>query len=217
MVKLKERRKMQIFDWTDKINETELKIVTQALNENKLIVFPTETVYGIAGNGLTLSVVNNLYQAKKRDYSKPFTLMVNDITKIKDIAYVSENEEKVIKKFMPGPITLILKKKDCISNLVTANSDTVGVRIPNHKIALSILKSVDYPLATSSANISGSVNNSNIEDIINDLENYVDIFIKGNISSNLLASTVVEIKNNEVNILRNGIISKENIEEVIRK
>jgi L-threonylcarbamoyladenylate synthase len=208
---------MKVFDWTNKINEDELKIVTQALNEGKLIVFPTETVYGIAGNGLTLSVVNNLYQAKKRDYSKPFTLMVNDITKIKDIAYVSENEEKVIKKFMPGPITLILKKKDCISNLVTANSDTVGVRIPNHKIALSILKSVDYPLATSSANISGSVNNSNIEDIINDLENYVDIFIKGNISSNLLASTVVEIKNNEVNILRNGIISKENIEEVIRK
>lgn len=208
---------MKVFDWTNKINEDELKIVTQALNEGKLIVFPTETVYGIAGNGLTLSVVNNLYQAKKRDYSKPFTLMVNDITKIKDIAYVSENEEKVIKKFMPGPITLILKKKDCISNLVTANSDTVGVRIPNHEIALSILKSVDYPLATSSANISGSVNNSNIEDIINDLENYVDIFIKGNISSNLLASTVVEIKNNEVNILRSGIISKENIEEVIRK
>ena len=208
---------MKVFDWTNKINEDELKIVTQALNEGKLIVFPTETVYGIAGNGLTLSVVNNLYQAKKRDYSKPFTLMVNDITKIKDIAYVSENEEKVIKKFMPGPITLILKKKDCISNLVTANSDTVGVRIPNHKIALSILKSVDYPLATSSANISGSVNNSDIEDIINDLANYVDIFIKGNISSNLLASTVVEIKNNEVNILRNGIISKENIEEVIRK
>ena len=208
---------MKVFDWTNKINEDELKIVTQALNEGKLIVFPTETVYGIAGNGLTLSVIDKMYQAKKRDYSKPFTLMVNDITKIKDIAYVSENEEKVIKKFMPGPITLILKKKDCISNLVTANSDTVGVRIPNHEIALSILKSVDYPLATSSANISGSVNNSNIEDIINDLASYVDIFIKGNISSNLLASTVVEIKNNEVNILRNGIISKENIEEVIRK
>lgn len=208
---------MQVFDWTKEIKEDELRIVTQALNEGKLIVFPTETVYGIAGNGLTLSVIDKMYQAKKRDYSKPFTLMVNDITKIKDIAYVSENEEKVIKKFMPGPITLILKKKDCISNLVTANSDTVGVRIPNHEIALSILKSVDYPLATSSANISGSVNNSNIEDIINDLENYVDIFIKGNISSNLLASTVVEIKNNEVNILRSGIISKENIEEVIRK
>lgn len=208
---------MQVFDWTNKINEDELKIVTKALDEDKLIVFPTETVYGIAGNALNVEVIDKLFQAKKRDYSKPFSLMLSDINKIKDIAYVSADEEKIINKFMPGPITLILKKKDCISNLVTANSDTVGVRIPNHEIALSILKSVDYPLATSSANISGSVNNSNIEDIINDLENYVDIFIKGNISSNLLASTVVEIKNNEVNILRSGIISEYDIEEVIRK
>ena len=208
---------MQVFDWTKEIKEDELRIVTKALDEDKLIVFPTETVYGIAGNALNVEVIDKLFQAKKRDYSKPFSLMLSDINKIKDIAYVSADEEKIINKFMPGPITLILKKKDCISNLVTANSDTVGVRIPNHEIALSILKSVDYALATSSANISGRSNNSDITDIINDLANYVDIFIKGNISSNLLASTVVEIKNNEVNILRSGIISKENIEEVIRK
>lgn len=208
---------MQVFDWTKEIKEDELRIVTKALDEDKLIVFPTETVYGIAGNALNVEVIDKLFQAKKRDYSKPFSLMLSDINKIKDIAYVSADEEKIINKFMPGPITLILKKKDCISDLVTASRDTVGVRIPDHFIALSILKSIDYPLATSSANISGSVNNSNIEDIINDLENYVDIFIKGNISSNLLASTVVEIKNNEVNILRNGIISEYDIEEVIRK
>lgn len=208
---------MQVFDWTKEIKEDELRIVTKALDEDKLIVFPTETVYGIAGNALNVEVIDKLFQAKKRDYSKPFSLMLSDINKIKDIAYVSADEEKIINKFMPGPITLILKKKDCISDLATASRDTVGVRIPDHFIALSILKSIDYPLATSSANISGRSNNSDITDIINDLENYVDIFIKGNISSNLLASTVVEIKNNEVNILRNGIISKENIEEVIRK
>ena len=208
---------MQVFDWTNEINEDELRIVTKALDEDKLIVFPTETVFGIAGNALKVEVIDKLFQAKKRDYSKPFSLMLSDINKIKDIAYVSDYEEKVINKFMPGPITLILKKKDCISDLATAGRDTVGVRIPDHEIALSILKSIDYPLATSSANISGSVNNSNIEDIINDLASYVDIFIKGNISSNLLASTVARIKDNEVNILRNGIISKENIEEVIRK
>lgn len=208
---------MQVFDWTKEIKEDELRIVTKALDEDKLIVFPTETVYGIAGNALNVEVIDKLFQAKKRDYSKPFSLMLSDINKIKDIAYVSADEEKIINKFMPGPITLILKKKDCISDLATANSDTVGVRIPNHEIALSILKSVDYPLATSSANISGSVNNSNIEDIINDLENYVDIFIKGNISSNLLASTVAQIKDNEINILRSGIISEYDIEEVIRK
>lgn len=208
---------MQVFDWTKEIKEDELRIVTKALDEDKLIVFPTETVYGIAGNALNVEVIDKLFQAKKRDYSKPFSLMLSDINKIKDIAYVSADEEKIINKFMPGPITLILKKKDCISDLVTASRDTVGVRIPDHFIALSILKSIDYPLATSSANISGRSNNSDITDIINDLANYVDIFIKGNISSNLLASTVVEIKDNEVNILRSGIISEYDIEEVIRK
>ena len=208
---------MQVFDWTKEINEDELRIVTKALDEDKLIVFPTETVYGIAGNALNVEVIDKLFQAKKRDYSKPFSLMLSDINKIKDIAYVSADEEKIINKFMPGPITLILKKKDCISDLATASRDTVGVRIPDHFIALSILKSIDYPLATSSANISGRSNNSDITDIINDLANYVDIFIKGNISSNLLASTVAQIKDNEVNILRSGIISEYDIEEVIRK
>ena len=208
---------MKVFDWTKEIKKDELEYVTKALNEDKLIVFPTETVYGIAGNALKLDVVNSLYQAKNRDYSKPFSLMLSDITKIKDIAYVSADEEKVIKKFMPGSITLILKKKDCISDLATAGKDTVGVRIPDHEIALSILKSINYPLATSSANISGRNNNSDITAIINDLANYVDVFIKGNISSNLLASTVVEIKNGKTNILREGIISEYDIEEIIRK
>ena len=208
---------MKVFDWTKEIKKDELEYVTKALNEDKLIVFPTETVYGVAGNALKLDVVNSLYQAKNRDYSKPFSLMLSDITKIKDIAYVSADEEKVIKKFMPGSITLILKKKDCISDLATAGKDTVGVRIPDHEIALSILKSINYPLATSSANISGRNNNSDITAIINDLANYVDVFIKGNISSNLLASTVVEIKNGKTNILREGIISEYDIEEIIRK
>ena len=208
---------MKVFDWTKEIKKDELEYVTKALNEDKLIVFPTETVYGVAGNALKLDVVNSLYQAKNRDYSKPFSLMLSDITKIKDIAYVSADEEKVIKKFMPGSITLILKKKDCISDLATAGKDTVGVRIPDHEIALSILKSINYPLATSSANISGRNNISDITAIINDLANYVDVFIKGNISSNLLASTVVEIKNGKTNILREGIISEYDIEKIIRK
>ncbi len=206
---------MKVFDWTKEIKKDELEYVTKALNEDKLIVFPTETVYGIAGNALKLDVVNSLYQAKNRDYSKPFSLMLSDITKIKDIAYVSADEEKVIKKFMPGSITLILKKKDCISDLATAGKDTVGVRIPDHEIALSILKSINYPLATSSANISGRNNNSDITAIINDLAYYVDVFIKGNISSNLLASTVVEIKNGKTNILREGIISEQDIKKIL--
>ena len=206
---------MKIFDWTNYIKEDELIEVVNALNNDKIVVFPTETVYGIGGNALKVDVINKLFQAKKRDYGKPISLLVGSIDKIKNVAYVNENEEKVINKFMPGAITIVLKKKNNINDLVTAGKNNVGIRIPNHNIALTILNKVDYPLATSSANISGDNNIADFNEIVSDLKDYVDIFIKGNISNDLIASTVVELNDGKVNILREGKISKRDIENVL--
>lgn len=206
---------MKIFDWTNNIKNEELDEVVNALNNDKIVVFPTETVYGIGGNALKVEVINKLFQAKKRNYGKPISLLVGSIDKIKNIAYVDKNEEKIIKAFMPGELTLVLKKKACINDLVTAGKNTVGVRIPNHNIALCILNKVDFPLATSSANISGENNIADFDEIINDLKDYIDIFIKGNISDDLKASTVVELNNDIVNILREGKISKIDIEKTL--
>ena len=206
---------MKIFDWTNYIKEDELIEVVNALNNDKIVVFPTETVYGIGGNALKVDVINKLFQAKKRDYGKPISLLVGSIDKIKNVAYVNENEEKVINKFMPGAITIVLKKKNNINDLVTAGKNTVGIRIPNHNIALTILNKVDFPLATSSANISGDNNIADFNEIVSDLKDYVDIFIKGNISNDLIASTVVELNDGKVNILRECKISKRDIENVL--
>lgn len=206
---------MKIFDWTNNIKNEELDEAVNALNNDKIVVFPTETVYGIGGNALKVDVINKLFQAKKRNYGKPISLLVGSIDKIKNIAYVDKNEEKIIKAFMPGELTLVLKKKACINDLVTAGENTVGVRIPNHNIALCILNKVDFPLATSSANISGENNIADFDEIVSDLKDYVDIFIKGNISDDLKASTVVELNNDIVNILREGKISKIDIEKTL--
>lgn len=206
---------MKIFDWTNNIKNEELDEVVNALNNDKIVVFPTETVYGIGGNALKVDVINKLFQAKKRNYGKPISLLVGSIDKIKNIAYVDKNEEKIIKAFMPGELTLVLKKKACVNDLVTAGKNTVGVRIPNHNIALCILNKVDFPLATSSANISGENNIADFDEIVSDLKDYVDIFIKGNISDDLKASTVVELNNDIVNILREGKISKIDIEKTL--
>ncbi|MFR5856753.1 MAG: L-threonylcarbamoyladenylate synthase [Bacilli bacterium] len=206
---------MKIFDWTNNIKNEELDEVVNALNNDKIVVFPTETVYGIGGNALKVEVINKLFQAKKRNYGKPISLLVGSIDKIKNIAYVDKNEEKIIKAFMPGELTLVLKKKACVNDLVTAGKNTVGVRIPNHNIALCILNKVDFPLATSSANISGENNIADFDEIVSDLKDYVDIFIKGNISDDLKASTVVELNNDIVNILREGKISKIDIEKTL--
>lgn len=206
---------MKIFDWTNNIKNEELDEAVNALNNDKIVVFPTETVYGIGGNALKVEVINKLFQAKKRNYGKPISLLVGSIDKIKNIAYVDKNEEKIIKAFMPGELTLVLKKKACVNDLVTAGKNTVGVRIPNHNIALCILNKVDFPLATSSANISGENNIADFDEIVSDLKDYVDIFIKGNISDDLKASTVVELNNDIVNILREGKISKIDIEKTL--
>ena len=206
---------MKIFDWTNNIKNEELDEAVNALNNDKIVVFPTETVYGIGGNALKVEVINKLFQAKKRNYGKPISLLVGSIDKIKNIAYVDKNEEKIIKAFMPGELTLVLKKKACVNDLVTAGKNTVGVRIPNHNIALCILNKVDFPLATSSANISGENNIADFDEIVSDLKDYVDIFIKGNISDDLKASTVVELNNDIVNILIEGKISKIDIEKTL--
>lgn len=207
---------MLIFDWSKEINSDELKQVVQALNENKIVIFPTETVYGIGGNALNEQVVEKLYQAKKREARKPISVLVKNKIAIKDIAYVSDSEAKIIDAFMPGPLTLVLKKRDNISSVLTAGSDTVGVRIPKNKIALSILDRLNYPLATSSANISGMTNSAGFAKLITEFKNDVAIFIKGDVSSDLQASTVAIVDNGKVNILREGKITLSDLQEVIK-
>ncbi len=207
---------MLIFDWSKEINSEELKQVVQALNENKIVIFPTETVYGIGGNALNEQVVEKLYQAKKREARKPISVLVKNKIAIKDIAYVSDSVAKIVDAFMPGPLTLVLKKRDNISSVLTAGSDTVGVRIPKNKIALSILDRLNYPLATSSANISGMANSADFAKLITEFKNDVAIFIKGDVSSDLQASTVAIVDNGKVNILREGKITLSDLQEAIK-
>ena len=207
---------MLIFDWSKEINSDELKQVVQALNENKIVIFPTETVYGIGGNALNEQVVEKLYQAKKREARKPISVLVKNKIAIKDIAYVSDSVAKIVDAFMPGPLTLVLKKRDNISSVLTAGSDTVGVRIPKNKIALSILDRLNYPLATSSANISGTANSVDFAKLITEFKNDVAIFIKGDVSSDLQASTVAIVDNGKVNILREGKITLSDLQEAIK-
>lgn len=207
---------MLIFDWSNKINISELKIVKEALDEGKIIIFPTETLYGIGGNALSSKVVDKLFKIKKRSVKKPISVLVKNKESIKDIALVGDDEQKIIDKFMPGSLTLILKKKDIISDKLTAGNDTVGVRIPSNDIALKILNSINYPLATSSANIAGEDNISDINELIKNFGCDVAIIIKGNISNDLVASTVAMVSNKNIKILREGKVSLSDLQNTIK-
>ena len=143
-------------------------------------------------------------------------MLVANVCEIEKLAIInSEIESKIIENFMPGPLTIVLQKKNIVSDKLTAKKDTVGVRIPTNKIAQEILNACKEPLATSSANLSGKANKTNIKEIINELGDNVDIYINGKIDKLAQASTVIQVIDEKLSILRQGKITKEDINNVI--
>lgn len=190
----------------------------QIIKNGGLVIFPTETVYGIGTNALNSKAVKKLYEVKKRPYEKPISLLVNSIEMIENIAKdITKLEYELIKKFFPGPLTIILKKKENISNIVTANKETVGVRMPQNDIALKLIEYAGVPIATPSANISGKPSGTNMKDIMRDFEKKVEYFIDNGSSKIGQASTIVQIIDETPYILRKGAISELEIKKVIDK
>ena len=182
-----------------------------------IVIFPTETVYGIGANALNENAVKRIYEIKKRDFSKPISLLVSDFDMIEKVAKdITDIEYKIMKAFFPGPLTIILKKKDIIPDIVTAGSDTVGIRMPEGDTARELVKLAGVPIATPSANISGKKSGTNIKDIMNDFDGKVDLYIDGGESKLGIASTIVKIVDGKVHILREGSISKEEIDSVLK-
>ena len=208
----------KIFDWKNGINEYELQEVVSRIRSGDLVVFPTETVYGIGTIALDSLATSKIYTAKGRPSDNPLIVHVSDFDMLKKCTKeISEIEEKLIKAFMPGPFTLILKKSDIIPNEVSANLDTVGIRMPSNKIANTIISRAAVPVAAPSANVSGRPSGTNISDIKKELLDKVSIMIDGGDSDIGLESTVVKVVDNIPVILRPGKISVEDIEKVVRK
>lgn len=197
-------------DFRNETDYSKLKEPANIIKNGGIVVFPTETVYGIGTNGLNENSIKRLYEVKQRPLNKPISLLVNSIEMIEQITQnISELEYKLIKKFMPGPLTIILKKKDIIPNILTANGDTVGIRMPENKIALKLIEYAGVPIATPSANISGKPSGTDLDIIMKDFGENVDYFIDGGKSKIGIASTIVQVIDGKPHILREGSISKE--------
>ena len=198
------------------LNAENRKKIKQEINNNNLVIFPTETVYGIGANALKEEAVSKIFSVKERARNNPLIVHLKDKEEITKYAYIENNiEKKLIDTFMPGPFTLILKKKDNIPSCVTASMDTVGIRIPINKIAHEFLELVDVPIAAPSANISSRPSGTKVSDIKDEFENLINYIIDGGESAIGLESTVVKVIDNTPVILRPGFITKEDIENVV--
>lgn len=207
----------KLYDWKDVIKDDELDEIVDIIKRDGIVVFPTETVYGIGGNALSENVIKNIYNIKKRPQEKALNILVKNKEEIKKYAYISnELEEEIIDKFMPGPITIILKKrKSQIPDLLTGNNDTIGIRIPDNDIVKKILEKCNLPIAAPSANISGKPSSIILEDIKPDFDGKVDAFIDGGKCKQNISSTIVKVIDGNIKILREGIISIKDINEKI--
>lgn len=202
-------------DMKSKINLSELQKVAGIIKNDGIVLFPTETVYGIGANGLSKKAVEKVYKAKGRSIKNPINLLVSDIKMIESVAKdITELEYKLMDVFFPGPFTIILKKKDIVPNIVTAGGDTVGVRMPSGEIALKLVQESGVPIAAPSANLSGCLSGTNLNDIIGDFENKVDCIIDGGDSKIGLESTIVKVVDGVPHILRPGAITDVQIKDV---
>lgn len=180
-----------------------------------LVLFPTETVYGLGANGLNEEAVKKIYIAKGRKSDNPLILHISDIGMLGMISKdISDIEFKLMNAFWPGPFTIILNKSDSVPLAVSGGLDTVGVRMPDNEIAKNLIKFSEVPIAAPSANISGRPSGTNINDIYSELADKVDYIIDGGDCNIGVESTVVRVIDNIPHILRPGKITADEIKEV---
>ena len=192
------------------LTENNLKEINKVLDEDGVIIFPTDTVYGIACNCYSIDGLNKIFSFKNRPLSKPINVLTDSIEKIKMVSNgLKEKEIELIEKYLPGDLTIIVDKNERVPDLLTAKLKTVGVRIPNHKMALKILENYPYPLATTSVNLAGLSPGIEVSDFIEEFKNKVDIIVDGGKSPIGLPSTIVRIENDSLKILREGNLKVE--------
>lgn len=197
---------------------TNIELASGYLNREDIIAIPTETVYGLAGNIYSSKAINKIFQLKQRPLTNPLIVHIHSISELSKIATdIPEVAYKLAETFWPGPLTLLLPKHPSIPDLITAGKKTVAVRIPNHPITLSLLKSLNFSLAAPSANPFGSISPTTSEHVNNYFKNKLALILDGGPCEKGVESTIVGFENNQPSLYRYGSISVEEIEAITGK
>jgi L-threonylcarbamoyladenylate synthase len=198
-------------------NKKSLNKTITNLKKGNIVGLPTETVYGLAGNAYSKKSINKIYNLKKRPKINPLIVHFYNYKSAQSDIIFNKYFFKLYKKFCPGPITFILKKKvnSKIHSLVSANLNTVAVRFPSHKLIRTLLKKINFPLAMPSANISSNVSPVSAEDVADEFKKSLKIILNGGRSKIGIESTVVDLTGNPT-ILRHGIIEHNKISKLLR-
>ena len=177
---------------------------------DEIVAIPTETVYGLGANGLSDIAVSKIFNAKNRPQDNPLILHISDYDMMENLVYeLSDEIKEFLNHFWPGPLTVVMKKKDIIPEAVSCGLDTVAIRMPNNEIARSLIKQCGVPIAAPSANISGKPSPTTAEDVFTDMNGKISVILDGGLCNIGIESTVLDLTKKPYTILRQGFYTKE--------
>ena len=199
------------------LSKKELHVAAQLLKEGQLVAFPTETVYGLGAPIFSPKTIGKIFEAKKRPQDNPLIAHVATMADFESLAKdLPKAFFRLADEFFPGPLTLVVKKKEQVPSIVTASLDTIAIRMPNHPLALELIHEMGTPLVAPSANLSGSPSCTTAEHVLEDFKGKIAAVIDGGPCMHGLESTVIDLVSFETpTLLRQGALKKEAIEDVL--
>ncbi|MGL4947565.1 MAG: L-threonylcarbamoyladenylate synthase [Cetobacterium sp.] len=204
-----------------KEHKIDFDFIKKVLDKDGVIIYPTDTVYGVAASINSIEGLKKIYLAKERKFNSPLIALLSKVEYIEKIAVLCDSKkeivEKLAKEFWPGALTIILNKKSNVPEVMVSGGETIGIRIPALKLAQDIIESLGGILPTTSANISGERTPRSYKELNEKFKNRVDIVIDGGETPLGIESTILDLTKDNPFIIREGAISKETIEKIIGK
>ncbi len=206
----------EIFKMNDnEIDYEALEVCAELIRNGEVVAFPTETVYGLGANALIDSACKMIYEHKGRPSNKGLICHLYDPSQGEEIAYMDKRAYELFEKFSPGPITVVLRKKDVLGSTVTGGLNTVALRLPSNKIFIELARLANCPIAGTSANISSMPSPKEGSSVINVFNGVIPAIIDGGNTSVGIESTIVSLVGDKPEIIRLGAISAESVGKVI--
>jgi len=209
-----------LFVDADDPDESALDYAVSLLCTGKILLYPTDTTYALGANALDTSAIGQVYRIKRRSLTKPLHIVVASLDMAERFAVVNDAAKALASEFLPGPLTIILPRKDTIPRLLVGGLNTVGIRIPDNKICLKIAQKAQVPFTTTSANVSGRGNPYTVTQVVEHLGPQIDLVDLILDQGSLMyrePSTIVDLTTTPPSVLREGSVSKDDIVRVLSR
>ncbi len=197
------------------LRDKELEEVVVALRSGSLVVFPTDTLYGLGADPFNENSVKKVFIAKNRPFDMPLSIAVSNEKMMESVAVLNDPARKLIRQFLPGPLTIMLTKKPSLPDILTSGSNQIGIRIPDHPLALRMIDRFG-PITATSANLHSKPDPTEAHVAQRDLKGHADICVDCGRTKFAEPSTIVDVSEGIVEVIRKGVISQEQIEDALR-